>query len=633
MVTQKIYKFVCASMMAGALCLGAASCADDHFDVDTSGAEGGNATETLWEQINSRSELSNFAQLLRATPCFKDESHTLKKADGTTFTLMDALNGSGQIYTVFAPTNTAFTNDDLTTALTDLTDPAKTYYAFLKYAGNHIVNFRYAKTGSGEEELYSINGKKATFDRAAGTYKGLTLASSNIAATNGILHTLNTAVPFSYNLDQFIRLDNRFTRLRDWIIEHDTIYFSEALSAEGLPDENGNPTYVDSIYASSNQLYSYRDYEEVNEDWLMPHKSFRAYLNSEDSLWAMALPTDAAWDEAMAKLDKMFNYSPAYADKEKENTFTSTSAKADPLLCDTTWKEISKRMEIASSLVFNLRQQPRAKGAPFWTTETFLAATDMPSMFNTRQDSFYLINELGKRAEYGDVRNWVFQGSTPETMSNGLAYPINHWGFWDGIGGYKDIDMKVSLAQVFQSNLFTGSYEYVSYVNSNSKLTTDSLLGSVSKDYFLYFRNGSAAPKVQFKLIDTEHKTQVLSGVTYEVSIVMVPDFYRLNTDSIVGDSLKSLLGVSIKYINGMSLTGNPNEATKTFDNVTYDGQKVDTIKVGEFQFPYSYRNITDSYPVMTIESKARNTTIYPRGRFQHPFSIDRIILKAKKEE
>ena len=199
MVTQKIYKLVCASMMAGALCLGAASCADDHFDVDTSGAEGGNATQTLWEQINSRSDLSNFAQLLRATPCFKDESHTLKKADGTTFTLMDALNGSGQIYTVFAPTNTAFTNDDLTTALTDLADPAKTYYAFLKYAGNHIVNFRYAKTGSGEEEIETFCMEHSIDEQAFCTIDPVTLKTI-VRANPGVFVVQNGTIIDKYNL-------------------------------------------------------------------------------------------------------------------------------------------------------------------------------------------------------------------------------------------------------------------------------------------------------------------------------------------------------------------------------------------------------------------------------------------------
>ncbi|MCR5821233.1 MAG: fasciclin domain-containing protein [Bacteroidaceae bacterium] len=633
MVTLKIYKYVSASLIASAICLGTVSCTDDHFNVDTSGAEGGNATQTLWEQISSRGELSNFATLLSNTPYFKDENQVYKKQDGTSYTLMDALNGSGKQFTVFAPTNTAFTATDLTAALNDLTDPDKSYEAFLKYGGNNIVNFRYDKSGSGEEDLYSLNGKKVVFDRATGSYKGIPLKQANIAATNGILHTMDEAVPFSYNLDQLIRLDNRFSKLRQWIIEHDTIYFSESLSAEGGSDENGNPIYVDSVYSRQNQLYSFRDYEEANEDWLMPHKSFRAYLNNEDSIWAMAIPTDAAWDAAMDKLDSMFIYSPAYADKEKENAFTTKNASADPLICDAdSLKELAKRMEIASTLVFNLRQQPRDPGAPFWTIETFTAATDMPSMFNTRLDTFFVLNELGERAEHGDVRNWIFQGSTPETMSNGLAYPIDNWCFWNR-DNCKDLDIKVSLSSVFQLNLFSGSYEHVSFASSNSKLTTDSLLGSVSDNYFLYFRNGTAAPKVDFKLYDSENKTQVLSGVPYKVGIVMVPDFFRNNTDSIVGDSLKNLLAVQIKYINGASLTGRPSETTKKFDNVTYEGNKVDTIWVGEITFPYTYRNITESYPVMTIESKAKNTAIYPRGRFQHPFSIDRIILKAKKEE
>ena len=62
-----------------------------------------------------------------------------------------------------------------------------------------------------------------------------------------------------------------------------------------------------------------------------------------------------------------------------------------------------------------------------------------------------------------------------------------------------------------------------------------------------------------------------------------------------------------------------------------YDGQKVDTIWVGNITFPYSYRNLSKSYPTITIKSQTVTQKEMNEG-YQRTFSIDRIILRARSK-
>jgi hypothetical protein len=149
--------------MVAAVVAAIPACTDDHFDVrDNAGEEGANATQTIWEQIQANPQLSKFATLVEKTPYFKDETHPISKADGTPYTFKDVLNGT-QILTVFAPTNNAISDEEYQELLGKCTtDP---YDVYLRIVGNHITKNRYTATGTGDEKLVMVNGKKAYFSR------------------------------------------------------------------------------------------------------------------------------------------------------------------------------------------------------------------------------------------------------------------------------------------------------------------------------------------------------------------------------------------------------------------------------------------------------------------------------------
>ena len=92
-----------------ALMVAIPACTDEHFDVQdgNTGDPLSNATLTLWQQLESKPELSKFASIVAKTPVFKDETHPIAG-----YTFKDVLN-SNQVLTVFAPTNEAFTDAEM----------------------------------------------------------------------------------------------------------------------------------------------------------------------------------------------------------------------------------------------------------------------------------------------------------------------------------------------------------------------------------------------------------------------------------------------------------------------------------------------------------------------------------------
>ena len=130
-----------------------------------------------------------------------------------------------------------------------------------------------------------------------------------------------------------------------------------------------------------------------------------------------------------------------------------------------------------------------------------------------------------------------------------------------------------------------------------------------------------------------------MSG-TYDIGIVCVPDFYKTSTDTIMGDTLCHRITATLYYCNnGSSSKGATNDKknlTKA-ENVIYDGLKIDTIWLyKDFTFPYSYKNLRYSWPVLEIGTNSTSAERkgtdknYPGKKFANNLCIDRIVMVAK---
>ena len=286
----KIKFFAVASIVA--MCFLASSC------VDNDGDQVAPVTNTLYDEITADKELSDFVEVLKACniPSSKDDYNTI-------IDVADSLFNTSRVYTVWAPVNGSFNKDSLIARVAAgyREDVMKTF------VGSHVANFlKPAKGNFGKEGelILMLNEKKLLF---AGSYKeedgytfnGRRLKSVNNRVRNGIIHKLETASEYQYNIWEYIWIYSKDAQvykvdsLVNYLYSFNDTTFSEWMSIPG-PIVNGAETYLDSVFLFDNELLN--KYGGVSA------------LNNEDSLYTFYMPTNEAWDKMIAQAEKHFNY-------------------------------------------------------------------------------------------------------------------------------------------------------------------------------------------------------------------------------------------------------------------------------------------------------------------------------------
>lgn len=613
MIRNKI-KTIIKTGLIGAMALSAfPSCSDtwgDHYDL----AEGfeSTATATLWEQIQANENLSQFAAILEKAHYYTDENHRAGN-----YTFKDMLN-STQILTVWAPEDGTYDAEKWLSMCE--TDGYTVQHQFL---GNHIALWRRHANGTAVDDMTMLNSKRISFDRENLTFEGEKLLSYNIAAKNGVLHTLGAAIPFQYNLYEYIKSDPRLSKLKAYITSKDTTYFSASSSTEGPSDENGNPTYVDSVYFTSNLLFLNRNYMPTNAEWATYLEGMSAELDVEDSAFAVILPTDQAWQAARDKISKYYNYASAYINKSEADNGVSKefTLNADSL------KELCLDMDLTSPLAFNINGQPK-EGVGQLTAETFDTYKGaLAYLLNTVNDTLY------STPQWSQVD--LFDGATPIEMSNGLGYVVNNWNF--PFTFYKpDITVECTTYSIFNISSLEGRTNVSSVAFDNLAGDWVEETGKVQDESYLLLAGYSSttSPQVDFKIRDSKSNSEIMSG-KYDVYVVMVPYYYQTGEDMREESTwtLKNRFSATITYNNGSidPRSGKVAEKTQNTSTLEYEGLKVDTILLFEdFEFPVSYKNMIESYPTIQIRDRATASNL--RNGYTHTLSVDRFLFVSKED-
>ncbi|MDE5787605.1 MAG: fasciclin domain-containing protein, partial [Bacteroidaceae bacterium] len=245
-------KYIGAVLMGGAMLTipGCSDTWDDHYNAAEEGSSA--ATETLWEIISNNPNLSRFKAIAEKSAYYRDETHP---QDGYTF--KDMLQNAS-LMTVWAPENEAFSDEEYEHWL----ELAETngYTVQQQLLGNSMALWRRIATGGGIDTVTMLNSKKLAFDKEKFTMNNIPLDEKNVAASNGTLHTVKEVLPFKFNFYEYLKdktnaEENHLVKFHDLIVSNDTTYFSKDYSIEGTPDANGNPTYVDSVYFTTNKLF------------------------------------------------------------------------------------------------------------------------------------------------------------------------------------------------------------------------------------------------------------------------------------------------------------------------------------------------------------------------------------------
>ena len=248
------------------------SCSDwnDHYD----NASGGSNGNTLFEEIASRAEISDFSEVLQNTKVFRQH-----KVTSTTYA--ELLSG-GSSLTVLAPMNGTFNKDSLLAELQTAKGDSAVEHFFVK---NHLVRSPHSAVDS---RLISLNGKYIDFSSTE--IGGAPVGESNIQTRNGVLHVLEAPVEYRKTLYETLVQEEDFKSVGACLAAYNEDYFDENASvSSGLVD--GVPVYVDSVVIERNKMM-----EAIGQ------------INAEDSVYYMSVPTDAGWVSAWQQAEKYFNY-------------------------------------------------------------------------------------------------------------------------------------------------------------------------------------------------------------------------------------------------------------------------------------------------------------------------------------
>ena len=653
MANNRINRYI-GAIALGAVLTAVPGCTDTWDDHYNSNESVSGTTLTLWDMIKDNPNYSKFANIVKNAKYYKDNTHPV-----STYTYADILDG-GQVNTVWVPDNTVLTDAEYAKWMEMLGESKADgegmsnagYNVQQQFLGNHIALWRKNISEPGIDTIKMSNGKNMIFDKTDTTkcsIQGVAINQKNIPALNGTLHTIKGTTPFLYNFYEYLKFSPSLPLMSQYVVSKDTTEFIKEASIEGLPDKDGNPSYVDSVYRTSNILFTYSSYLPVSgyETWDMPEKCFFARINQEDSAFIMVLPTDEAWTKAKQKLASLYKYPSKYEDKVKGNQGSSVIREIkDP----DSLANMSMNMDITAPLVFNVNRQPKV-GGKLWTLEDFID--------NKGATAEYLLNTYGDTLR--NTATWdktsLFNGNLIK-MSNGYAYEVSTWAYPRDL--YQpDIEVEVDYSSFYNtsntSTYYKAGSETKSISFSNSTYADiANKYGHVSHNNFYYIAapGPTSTPHVEIKLtgnlpstspvVTRWQEADVMSG-KYDVKVVMVPYWYSLvpNEDGIIKSEFYDEHYIdSIAAITKMSFTGqlryNNNDSkgkdatTKKSAVIEYNSLKVDTLTVFEdFEFPYSYKNLTYSYPTLIIDGATKSASA-KKGFIYHLY-IDRVILKSKE--
>jgi hypothetical protein len=248
------------------------SCSDwnDHYE----NASGGSSASSLYEEIASHEELSDFAVLLANTKVFRHH-----KVTETSYA--DILSG-GQSLTLMAPVNGTFNLDSLLTVLETAQGDSAVEHFVVK---NHIIRSPHSAT---EGRFKSLNGKYVVI--TPGTIGDVEINRSNIQTRNGVLHIMKSPIEYKKTIYETLVLDDECKDVGAGIASYNEDEFDENASiSSGTID--GVPIYVDSVIYERNKMM-----EAIG------------LLNAEDSVYSVTVPTNEGWKKAWDKANKYFNY-------------------------------------------------------------------------------------------------------------------------------------------------------------------------------------------------------------------------------------------------------------------------------------------------------------------------------------
>ena len=584
---------ISASLMICHLSVGVAllSCSDfsDYNEVRSDAVATGN--QTLWENIQQNSQLSDFAALVKKAG-FDDE-----------------LNQS-HYYTVWAPLNNTFD----ASALQQLDSKA----LLRQFVLNHVADYGHNATGTLNERIHMLNGKSYNFvGTGSYTFDNVVVSQPNQPSNNGVMHLLNGAAVYYPNLydfvtDEQLSAGKDIDSLRAYFQKYELTYLDTKASVVG-PIVNGVQTYIDSVMITENTL----------------NNTLRTQLDHEDSTYTFVLPVNDVWNSNYERIKRYYNYIPTTSAQsfiETNNTVTIGASPATYTIDDVAYlKDSLVKRSLVNNLVFsnNDGYNQWVEGTASYLGSDTLRTTTRNKLSNPRDilNPAYMREKIMMSNGYGRLVDsiaiypweWYVPERSFDTRSNtarvatGNAHSVNvTLKGYDGMEFAKDGSLRYVWAEP------NGGY---------SKPEIDVYLPNVlSTTYNFYcvfvperFDNAKAENlpnRVNFALSYCD-ETGTLKEYTFlnesEENIEWFRNYTNYVDTAVVGNAWKDADVIADNKTNSTTIRG--------FSN---DPLKVDTVFIGQFTFPVSYYGLGTS-----------STMICPNIKITSPMSVFNKTLMA----
>ena len=541
---------------------------DEHFDAERQVVA--SQKVSLWENIESRSNLSQFADILRKTG-------------------YDKRLAASQTYTVWAPENETFDYEGVLSFSKER--------MVKEFVENHIARNNYPASGEIDSEVYMLNEKKMHFGGKS-TYdiQGVSLKGLNLSSSNGTLHTLNGRMPFLSSIYEALgNLDYPIDSIKDYILSYDEKIINESKSKVG-PVVNGEQTYLDTIYYEHNDLLML----------------FDAYINREDSSYTMVVPTNQAWSKALEKVKGYCNYIPSFKAVESiENKKNETVILKD---AEAMKDSVAKAYTIASlfynnNLFDNKKLKTLAEGTK--PTCDSLVTTSSSKMY--AYDAANLFDNA-KREEMSNGAAWITDSIripswtiwNPELRFE--AEHSNQWVFYNYLNG-------APLVREVQKQ----NEEVYGHVSNNCYIELEPQNGSVNPDIYFYLPNvRSTTYNIYIVMVPANINSKHYAGELKPNLMTFIVGYADDEKGSLKQQTFKNI------EVRVDSLGDEPGMTDYT--------SRLDTVLVGEFTFPVSYLGLSSvarNYaPYLRVRSAVSNAEA---AKYDRTLRIDCIILRPKE--
>ena len=355
-------------IVAGLVCCGAAAaltaCTDwnDHYETAAGGAAGG----TLWEQLSSNPQLTDFCQVLEQTRVYRMHRKT-------EVSYADLLRG-GQSFTVMAPVNGTFNRDSLLALVETAQGDSMVEKTFVF---NHLSRMATSLKAT-PQTMRLLNGKNAALTQT--TILGVPVLTANQHAENGVLHIVSHALPYSYNLYEALCDDLEMTPAGLTLRHYEWDEFDpDASVSSGVVE--GVPVYVDSVVYERNRML-----ERIG------------LLSAEDSTYWVVAPTAAGWERAWNKVTEYFVFDKSYLKRDSLQHYYTT-------------------YKLFEDAVFNMTDQ--------YSTDDSLVSVPYPSWRRSYVSGKPVYHVFNKPFQAGGI----LSGARTLQCSNGVLYKTDEWPF------------------------------------------------------------------------------------------------------------------------------------------------------------------------------------------------------------